>query len=310
MRITVRNLTKHFDKVHALDKVTFSLDDRSVTGLIGPNGAGKSTLLRLMACRELPTDGDILYDGTSVLEHPLETLPLIGLMPDSLPEKSSWKVGPYLDFFARANNLRGEERQAKLDEIISLMKLETFLDRKLDALSKGMKQRVSLGRILLAGPQVLLMDEPAAGLDPNARIELRECIRLLNGRGITIIISSHILSDLEDICDSLVVLEKGALRWSGKLDEWHRHQSASIRIALDFTALPEGIEATLQSLPHFRSVTITGRKSLEVTLEGGDHAVDEFMVSVYQAHLQVNGMRVISNSIEELFLQTTQGGVQ
>ena len=311
MNITVTHISKSFDKVQALNDVSFTISDKSITGLVGPNGSGKSTLLRLMACRDTPDEGDILYDGRSMLEYPLEILPQVGLMPDSLPENSSWKVGPYLDFFARANNLVGQDRQNTLDAAIALMKLDTFLDRKLNALSKGMKQRVSLARILMAKPKILLLDEPSAGLDPTARIELRECIKAFNAQGITIFISSHILSDLEDICDSVVVLEKGKLRWAGNLKDWHGTESRqTLRISLDFVEITAGLEQKIKELPHFKELRSTGRKSLEVTIESDEAALDEFMAALFQAHLKVRGMKLPDNSLEEMFKQTTQGELQ
>jgi len=311
MRITVTNLTRTYGKVLALNHLSFSMEGNEIIGLVGPNGAGKSTLFRLMSGREVPNSGDILLDGVSVLEHPVELLPQIGFMPDTLPPTSSWTVGPYLDFYARANNLAGAARQNALDETIALMKLETFLDRKLDALSKGMKQRVSLARVLLSQPRLLLLDEPSAGLDPNARIELREIFRTLAAKGIVLVISSHILSDLEELCDGLLILEKGALRWAGKLSEWHGNTSAQGQvIALEFAQRPDGVEAILKNLPHFTSCRVAGRKTVEVTLEGGEKERNEFMAAVFGTSLPTTGMHVVSDSIEQMFLKSTSGNLQ
>ena len=219
MRIKVENLTRRFGCNVALDHVSFAVPSGSVYGFVGPNGAGKTTAIRIMAGLDLPDSGQVWYDDLPAVEYPEKALRFIGFMPDTLADSHDIRVWEYLDFFARACGLKGAEKEKALARVGELTNLENLSDRFLGELSKGMKQQVSLARILLHEPSVLLLDEPAAGLDPRARIELRQSLRKLAFSGKTILISSHILSELEDLADGVVIIEKGKILSCGPLSE-------------------------------------------------------------------------------------------
>ncbi len=210
MKVEVTGLVKTFNRgFRAVDDLSFSFSSGDVVGFVGPNGAGKTTTMRIMSTLDTPDSGDITLDGVSIVDHPEQAHRLIGFMPDDLPSRADTTVDEYLDFFARAYGLRGAAIRKSVEGVEDFTGLTEFSDRTLNALSKGMKQRVSLARALVHDPAVLIMDEPANGLDPRARIELRELVKALGENGKAILISSHILSELEEMCTSSVIIERG-----------------------------------------------------------------------------------------------------
>src|SRR5919197_1403681 len=183
MRVDVVNLKKFYGRTKAVNGISFSFSSGKIFGFVGPNGAGKSTTMRILATLDEPTGGDALLDGVSVVEEPEKAHRLIGYVPDNLPTHRDISVHEYLDFFARAYGIKSPRRQQVVEGIEEFTNLVGIRDKELSALSKGMKNRVSVARALVHDPPVLVMDEPAAGLDPRARIELRELLRLLAGEG-------------------------------------------------------------------------------------------------------------------------------
>ena len=216
MHLEINGITKRFGRTVALDDVSFALTEPGIHGFVGPNGAGKTTLLRILAGFDEADSGDAVIDGVSRIEYPEQFRRRIGFMPDTLPNSRDIVVKEYIDFYARAFCLSGDARKAKIREVCELTRLDGMLDKPLFALSKGMKQRVLLARLLIHDPELMLLDEPAAGLDPRARVELRDALLELARRGKTILLSSHILSELEDMISGLVILEQGKLVSAGK----------------------------------------------------------------------------------------------
>src|SRR5437016_6558492 len=219
MRVSVNHLKKHYGRTRAVDNISFSFVSGQIFGFIGPNGAGKSTTMRILATLDEPTDGDAYVDGVSVVEEPERARRLIGYIPDSLPTHRDMSVRDYLDFFARAYGLKGRHRRQVIERVEEFTNLTGIRDKFLVALSKGMKQRVSVARALLHDPPVLVMDEPAAGLDPRARVELREPLKLLSWQGKAILISSHILTELAEVCTGAVIIEHGKILRAGTMEQ-------------------------------------------------------------------------------------------
>src|SRR5262249_36471724 len=233
MKIEVVNLKKHFGVTRAVDDVSFAFSSGEVVGFVGPNGAGKTTTMRILATLDEPTAGDALIDGVSVVEEPERARHLIGYVPDSLPAHRDISVHEYLDFFARAYGLKGAHRAKVVESVEEFTNLAGIRDKMLNALSKGMKQRVSLARALLHDPPTLIMDEPAAGLDPRARIELRELIRALSSQGKAILISSHILTRSEEHTSELQSLTNLVCRLLlEKKKQQHNHHLSSTGVRL------------------------------------------------------------------------------
>jgi len=219
MKVQVRNLRKEFGRTVAVDNISFSFDSGHIFGFVGPNGAGKTTTMRIISTIEEPTSGDVLLNGISVCEEPELARRVVGYVPDTLPAHADITVHEYLDFYARAYGLKGKKRTQAVEAIEEFTNVAGIREKHLKALSKGMKQRVTLGRALVYDPDVLILDEPAAGLDPRARVELRELLMLLAERKKAILISSHILTELTEICNGVVIIERGKILETGTIDE-------------------------------------------------------------------------------------------
>ncbi len=223
--LSVRNLTRTFGKLRAVDDVSFEAGRGEVLGFIGPNGAGKTTTMRIIATLDLPQEGDVFVCGESVIDYPDRVRKKIGYMPDSFGKYANMNVLDYLDFFARAYGLRGVERRAAVEHVLVFTELRKLQHKAIKSLSKGMSQRLGLGRTLIHNPELLILDEPAAGLDPRGRVELRELVQLLARElNKTILISSHILTELGEICDSAVIIEAGKILASGRVADLQKRQ--------------------------------------------------------------------------------------
>jgi ABC-2 type transport system ATP-binding protein len=213
--IETRDLTKMYGDLYALNRLTIKLERGDVYGFIGPNGAGKTTTMRILATLLNPTWGEASVCGYSIYNGAKEIRRLMGYMPDFFGVYDDMKVIEYLEFFAAAYRIKGAERRKKCDQVLELVDLGYKRDALVTSLSRGMTQRLGLARVLLHEPQVLLLDEPASGLDPRARIEMRGLLKELRNMGKTILVSSHILPELADICNKIGIIEKGKLLFDG-----------------------------------------------------------------------------------------------
>mgnify|MGYP006268431111 CR=1 FL=1 len=213
--VEVAGLNRVFDTVHAVRDLSFTITRGSVVGFIGANGAGKTTTMRIMATLDEPTSGSVVVDGHDVVGDPGPIRRLVGWMPDAFGTYPNMNVFEYLDFFARSYGFGKVERRSRVEEVMDFADLTPLADRQMGRLSKGMAQRLCFGRMLIPDPQFLILDEPAAGLDPKARLEFKNLVRLLAARGKTLFISSHILSELGEMCDSLLFIDGGRLVFHG-----------------------------------------------------------------------------------------------
>jgi ABC-2 type transport system ATP-binding protein len=213
--IETRDLTKMYGDLYALNRLTLKLEPGDVYGFIGPNGAGKTTTMRILATLLNPTWGEATVCGYSIYNGAKDIRRLMGYMPDFFGVYDDMKVIEYLEFFAAAYRIKGAERRRKCDQVLELVDLAYKRDALVTSLSRGMTQRLGLARVLLHEPQVLLLDEPASGLDPRARIDMRELLKELRNMGKTILVSSHILPELADICNKIGIIERGQLLFNG-----------------------------------------------------------------------------------------------
>jgi ABC-2 type transport system ATP-binding protein len=223
--VEVRGLNRVFDQVHAVKDASFDIIRGQVVGFIGANGAGKTTTMRIMATLDTPTSGVVRIAGKDVMQRPAEVRRLIGWMPDSYGTYSNMSVVEYLDFFARAYGLKKKERMDRVSEVMDFADLTSLADRPMNKLSKGMGQRLCFGRMLIPDPEFLILDEPAAGLDPKARLEFKNLVRLLAQRGKTLFISSHILSELGEMCDTLLFIDGGKVVYHGAAETLKRGEA-------------------------------------------------------------------------------------
>ena len=323
--LEVRGLCKRY-KNFSLEGVDLTRPAGQILGLVGENGAGKSTTMRIIATLDRPDSGDVLCGGVSVIDYPERARRLIGYMPDRLPENDDILVWEYLDFFARAAGIRGAARRKRLAEVEEFTALEGLRTQSLSALSKGMKQRVSLARALVHNPSVLILDEPAAGLDPRARVELRGQIRAVAEQGTAVLISSHILTELQDICNGAVIIEQGRIVRAGSIAELsgegekksRRRSVASsaspdsprIRIEVKLRGDTDGAGLIAQELPLVRRVRHSGPDGLLLEVEGGEREAAGVVATLINEGIVVTEFRPAAESLEQLFMKLTAGRVQ
>jgi len=302
-------LVRHFGSVPAVDNVSFSVDRGQVLGFIGPNGAGKTTTMRILATLDTPQGGDARIGGYSVVDDPEKVRRLVGFMPDYSGVYANTTVEEYLDFFARAHDLRGEARRKAVAHIIDFMSIGDLRDRQVEGLSKGLKQRVALGRAIVHDPEVLILDEPAANLDPRARIEFRTLIRELASDGKTILLSSHILTELSEMCDTVTVIEKGKILATGTVEDilegMRKRRLLSVRVAGPIA----GLERFLLEQPGVRGVHEVGER-VEFELDGGDDEQVQLVSRLIAGGFPVLEFSAHSAGLEDLFIEITEGRVQ
>ena len=265
--ISVRHLSKSYGAVQAVDSLSFDVEQGQVLGFVGANGAGKTTTMRIMATLELPTSGSIEICGFDVLNFPTEVRRCIGWMPDAFGGYEHMTVYEYLDFYARAFGFKGAERRSRIDEVMDFTDLVSIAERQMAELSKGMGQRLCLGRSLLNDPRVLILDEPASGLDPKARVDLIRLIQLLAEDGKTIFISSHILSELAEMCTTMLFIDNGRLVHHGSAESLMSRHADGVVVSVRIDGDPSGFyEWVLMN---------RGVELLEETREGGRMVIKE-----------------------------------
>ena len=247
--ISVRNLSRTFAGKQAVSDVSFDVFPGQVVGFIGANGAGKTTTMRIMATLDQPTVGNVSVGGLDVVSYPAVARARIGWMPDAFGAHDHMTVIEYLDFYARAFGYRRAERAKRIGEVMEFTDLAPIGDKMMNTLSKGMAQRLCLGRTLLHDPDVLILDEPAAGLDPKARFEFKQLVRLLAGEGKTIFISSHILSELAEMCDTMLFIDAGRIVHHGSAESLQQHSGGQVHYDIHVHGAPEAVAAVDRSQP-------------------------------------------------------------
>jgi ABC-2 type transport system ATP-binding protein len=301
--VEVRDLVRRFGKLEAVAGLTFGLERGEVLGFIGPNGAGKTTTLRLIATLDQPTSGTVLIDGQDAQTSPTAVRPRIGWLPDGFPKASGMTAWEFLDFFARVHGFTGQERKARLAEIIEFADLGDLLERDVAALSRGMTQRLLLGRALLHDPEVLVMDEPASGLDPKARIEFRRLLRLLAGDGKAVLISSHILSELEEVCDSFLLIDRGRILHHGSAASLTSGDLAVANVLVRVAGAVEPLREWVVTSPGLRVLeAITDGLRLEVASSAPEFVAERLRAMVL-AGIQVVEFRSETRRLEEAFVE-------
>ena len=252
--LSVRGLRRSFGAVQAVRDVSFELLRGQSVGVIGANGAGKSTMMRILVGLDVADAGSVWFDGVDAALEPQHVRGRIGWMPDAFAPPAHTQVWEYVDFYARAAGLRGVARRAEVQRVLEFCGLAEMRQRRVDSLSKGEGQRVSLARMLVGDPELLVMDEPAAGLDPRARVEFKRCVRALQRQGKTLLISSHIVSELAEMCDSFLLMDRGCVLRQAACDEL-APPPAERRLVYEFSVAGcggEALQAALQLLPDWR----------------------------------------------------------
>jgi ABC-2 type transport system ATP-binding protein len=305
--IDVINVTHRYGDTVALDGVTFSVPEGSICGLVGPNGAGKTTLLSIAATLMPPGGGQVTVMGRDVVADRSGVRMTIGYMPDFFGVYEDMKVWEYLDYFGAAYRLSEEVRRERIPGLLELVQLTAKHDDYVESLSRGVQQRLCLARTLIHDPRVLLLDEPAAGLDPRARVELRDLLRGLGEQGITILISSHVLADLADICTHVVVIEKGRLVSAGPLDDLLRMVTGYTRIRVRVASSFERARRIVEGYPGVAEVA-GAADELMVRFEGDDEAAAALLGRLVRGRVPVVEFTP-EHDLEAAFLTVTKGEV-
>jgi ABC-2 type transport system ATP-binding protein len=308
-QIELRNLHRVFDETHAVNAVSFEVYAGEVFGYIGPNGAGKTTSMRILATLDEPTAGDAFVDGFSVVEDPDRVRRRLGFMPDFFGTYQNVNVLEYLDFFARSYGLAGRERLNAIGEVMEFTQLNALAEKPIAGLSKGMKQRLCLGRTIIHNPSVLVLDEPAAGLDPRARIELREMIARLAEAGKAILISSHILTELAEICNRVGILEQGRLLAVGSVAEISAavHVQSTVRVRVLEGA--QRLQDWLARRDDIEKLRLDGDLAI-FNHAGGPESEADLLRAIVDAGYRVVEFGAKHKSLEDVFLHVTEGRVQ
>jgi ABC-2 type transport system ATP-binding protein len=303
------NLTKRYGKLAALKNLHLSIEEGECFGYIGPNGAGKTTTIRILATLLQPTWGEAKVCGLTVGYESRLIRPMIGYVPDFFGAYEDMVVQEYLEFFAAAYNIHGDERTRVVGDVLELTDLTYKRDSLVDGLSRGMKQRLSVARVLLHDPKVLFLDEPASGLDPRARIEMRELLKELRRMGKTIIISSHILHELAELCTTVGIIEQGDLLFKGTIDEIVRQTRMGTLVEVRVGNKQEHASRVLTALEQVEKVEADNGRLL-VALRGENHDFGFLARALLDAGLPLTELKEEQVNLETAFMRFTKGIVQ
>lgn len=311
--IRTQALKKSFGEFEALRGISLEVPAGSIYGFVGPNGAGKTTTMRILTTLTRPNDGLAWVAGHSVLEDRRAVRRAIGYMPDEFGVYEDLRVWEYLDFFAACYDISENERKVLVADLLELVDLQHRREDMVDKLSRGMKQRLSLARTLAHDPQVLILDEPASGLDPRARVEIRELLGELANMGKTIFFSSHILADVEDICSHIGIVEAGELIMQGSIDEL-KLQLMAYREIIITVMDHDSAQAVLSLVSSMRNVVTAeeimpknGRARVRVDFSGNDEDLSQLSHGLFQGKIALLGFNEEEKDLEHMFMRVTRG---
>ncbi len=311
--VTARGLVKRYDGTLAVAGLDLDVPEGEIFGLVGPNGAGKTTILRILATLLEPTAGDAEIAGASVRRNPGDVRRVLGFMPDVFGVYDDMKVWEYLDFFARCYGIPAPRRRQMIGDLLELVDLGDKRDSYVQGLSRGMQQRLCLAHTLVHDPSVLLLDEPASGLDPRARVELRELLRELRALGKTILISSHILPELEELCTSVAIVDRGQVLAHGRVADIEQRLRVGavlrVRVLGDLTEL-EAARAHFAAAPFVASSAVLDDGTVELGFRGDEEASARLLGSAVAAGVRIATFARAASDLEELFLQVTARAVE
>jgi ABC-2 type transport system ATP-binding protein len=301
-------LVKRYDATLAVAGLDLDVEQGEIFGLVGPNGAGKTTTLRILATLLAPTTGDAEIAGISVRRNPNAVRRVVGFMPDVFGVYDDMKVWEYLDFFARCYGIPPARRRQMIGDLLDLVDLGDRRDSYVQGLSRGMQQRLCLAHTLVHDPQVLLLDEPASGLDPRARVELRELLRELRSLGKTIVISSHILPELEELCTSVAIVDRGQVLAQGRVADIERRLRVGAVLRVRVLGERPAIDSArdhFAAQPDVASASILEDGMIEIGFRGDEAATARLLAAAIRADVPVVSFARAASDLEELFLQVT-----
>jgi ABC-2 type transport system ATP-binding protein len=304
--IELINFGKEYGDFTAVQDVSMKIEAGELFGFIGPNGAGKSTSIRFLATLLKATRGDGMVNGFSVTKNPMDVRRSIGYMPDDFGVYDGMKVWEFLDFFAVAYKIGRTQRKQVIGDVLELLDLTHKRDDFVNGLSRGMKQRLCLAKTLVHDPPVLILDEPTSGLDPRARIEVKALLKELRRMGKTILISSHILSELADCCTSIGIIERGQLLMHGPIDSVYRQIRRNRIVEVKFIENQDAGVSILRSSPALRGIEIDGNRAT-AELETDDSGLAELMEQLIKGGVRMRSFSDKDPTLEDVFMLVTKG---
>ena len=306
--ISVEDLTKVYGTQPALNDVTFEVPEREIFGFVGPNGAGKTTTLRILAGLLQPTSGMARIDGSDVTKERDHVHRLLGYMPDFFGVYDQLTLGEYLDFYAACYRQPKSRRRKIVDDLLALVGMSERRNQQVDTLSRGLKQRACLARALVHDPEVLLLDEPASGLDPRARVEMREILKELQRMGKTIMISSHILPELTDLCTMIGIIDHGRMRATGPVKEVISQLASGRRLRINVLDESDAALEVLAKLASIRRLDSTNG-AIEAEYDGDEKTAAEILSALTEAGIKVSSFSTVDGGLEDAFLKATSESV-
>ena len=306
--IEIKGLTKKYGQFTALDNLNLTLDEGTVFGFVGANGAGKSTTFLIISTLLQPTSGEVFINGVSVREKPSEIRKLIGYMPDFFGVYDQLKAEEYLDFYGASYGISEEERKKLIPQLLELVNLSHKRDSYVDLLSRGMKQRLCLARSLIHDPKVLILDEPASGLDPRARVEMRDILKTLKGMGKTILISSHILPELAEMCDEIGVIDNGKLIAHGSVAEIQKKLQGEKVITVRLLDRIDETIAFFEEQPYVSSIEkLDGGDGISFMYRGTEEEQLGMLKEAMLADMPIVSFMEHVTNLEDVFMEITKG---
>ncbi|HWQ29763.1 MAG TPA: ABC transporter ATP-binding protein [Negativicutes bacterium] len=307
--LSIKNLNKKYGRFQAVNDLNLEVPEGEIFGFVGPNGAGKTTTMKIICGLMRTTSGDITLDGIDVIRHSGKIKEKIGYMPDFFGVYDDLKVDEYLEFYASIYSIKGAARKKLVDDLLELVDLGHKREAYVDSLSRGMKQRLCLARSLVHNPKLLVLDEPASGMDPRARVEMKEILKNLKTMGKTIIISSHILPELSELCTSIGIIDRGRMVISGSVSDIMQQVYSKRVIKLKVRARIEDAAMLLREYP-FIDRLVCGEDTIQAGFEGNEEDMSRVLSELVGRGIPVVSFAELDGNLEDVFMKVTGGEEQ
>ena len=304
--LSIRNLNKRYGRFQAVSELNLDVPEGEIFGFVGPNGAGKTTTMKIICGLLRATSGEITLDGVDIIQNSRRMKEKIGYMPDFFGVYDDLKVNEYLEFYASIYNIKGQERKRITDDLLELVDLGSKREAYVDSLSRGMKQRLCLARSLVHNPRLLVLDEPASGMDPRARFEMKEILKNLKGMGKTIIISSHILPELAELCTSIGIIDQGRMVISGSNEEIMQQVYNKKVVRLKVRDRLDDAVLILKEYP-FVDKLVIGENTIQAGFGGGDGEMSRVLSDLINRGIPVVSFAQMDGNLEDVFMKVTKG---
>jgi ABC-2 type transport system ATP-binding protein len=305
--LVIKDLVKTYGKFVAVNNLNLEIPQGEIYGFVGPNGAGKTTTMKIISGLLTATSGEVMVDNVDITKNTRKTKESIGYMPDFFGVYDDLKVTEYMDFYASIYKIKENQRKKITNDLLELVDLSNKKEAYVDSLSRGMKQRLCLARALIHNPKLLILDEPASGLDPRARVEMKEILRNLKDMGKTILISSHILSELAELCTHIGIIDNGKMVITGSVNEIMQQVYSSKVIKIKVSDKLEQAELILKEFPNVAKITI-GENTIQAGFDGSEQDMSRMLAALVTKGIPVVTFSQLDGNLEDVFMRVTKGG--